>query len=147
MQLLPIDEVGRVSDFDGHLSEAALMALDMTKSFYRSIGYLKPWISYLAVTERACVGCCSFKSAPKNGQVEIAYFTFPGHEGRGVATSMARELIDLARAHCDSLLITAATLPGRNASHRVLEKLGFSPVAEVDHPDDGVVLEWHLLSE
>jgi RimJ/RimL family protein N-acetyltransferase len=41
--------------------------------------------------------------------------------------------------------VAAQTLPERNASHRVLEKLGFEAVETVDHPEDGMVLEWQLM--
>src|SRR5436190_11157789 len=37
------------------------------------------------------VGLCSFKTEPNDlGEVEIAYYTFPHREGRGIATAMAR---------------------------------------------------------
>lgn len=42
------------------------------------------------------VGTCGFKSSPDQGRVEIAYFTFPDFEGRGLATAMAGELLAIA---------------------------------------------------
>jgi hypothetical protein len=38
--------------------------------------------------------------------------------------------------------VFAQTLPERNASHRILEKLGFEAVGTINHPEDGEVLEW-----
>jgi GNAT superfamily N-acetyltransferase len=54
------------------------------------------WWGYLAVhpTDRDVVGTCGFRAGPDaNGEVEIAYFTFPGFEGQGVATAMAWRLL------------------------------------------------------
>ena len=57
---------------------------------------------------------------------EIAYFTFPEFEGRGIATAMARELLDLAKTAEPGIVVTAQTLPQHNASTRILEKLDFA---------------------
>src|SRR4030081_3746635 len=47
----------------------------------------QPWSGYLALDRtRNIVGTCGFKAPPDTeGVVEIAYFTFPGSEGLGVA--------------------------------------------------------------
>ncbi len=42
-------------------------------------------------------------------------------------------------------LTDVQTVPERNASHRVLENLGFEPAGAVEHPEDGTVLEWRLM--
>jgi RimJ/RimL family protein N-acetyltransferase len=57
---------------------------------------------------------------------------------------MASELIAAANARDPSVVVAAQTLPERNASHRVLEKLGFRHVGAVDDPEHGEVWEWHL---
>lgn len=101
-----------------------------------------PWMGYFAKEGRIFVGTCAFKAAPISGEVEIAYFTFPGNEGRGVATSMARELIQLAFKH-GVRRIKAQTLPEANASTRILEKLGFEYSGPVNHSEDGEVWEWY----
>jgi len=45
------------------------------------------------------VGLCSFKAEPSDlPEVEIAYFTFPHREGRGIATAMVRELTETSFA-------------------------------------------------
>jgi RimJ/RimL family protein N-acetyltransferase len=75
--------------------------------------------------------------------VEIAYFTFPGNEGRGIATRMASELVAIARQN-GVRAVKAQTLPRENASTRILEKLGFSKAGSVRHPEDGEVWEWRL---
>jgi RimJ/RimL family protein N-acetyltransferase len=142
LELVPIEHDGTPRAYAGELGEEARDGLAATVGFYRATGFEEPWISYLAVVGTAAVGICSFKSRPLDGRVEIGYFTFPGHEGRGVATAMAAELIDIAAAHDPEVLVTAQTLCERNASHRVLEKLGFRAIGTVDHPEDGIVLEW-----
>jgi [ribosomal protein S5]-alanine N-acetyltransferase len=102
-----------------------------------------PWAGYLVQEGEAFIGTCAFKTPPRAGAVEIAYFTFPGYEGRGVATEMALSLVALARRH-GVRLVRAQTLPQENASTSILRKLGFTLAGEVMHSTDGRVWEWHL---
>jgi RimJ/RimL family protein N-acetyltransferase len=111
---------------------------------YRAVGYEPPWIGYLAIEDGECVGTCGFKSPPQNNRVEIAYFTFPGHESRGVATRMAAELIHLATNTMPAPIVAAQTLPEDNASTSILKKLGFRLICTLEHPEDGSVWEWQL---
>ena len=113
-----------------------------TVEMYRTTGYHFPWFGYLAVDKGTCVGTCTFKALPVAGKVRIAYFTFPGYEGRGIASRMVADLIDLAISEAPDIRICARTLPTPNAATRVLEKSGFQKVAEVDRPQDGWVWEW-----
>lgn len=101
-----------------------------------------PWVGYLAEEQGVLVGTCAFKSPPEAGTVEIAYFTFPTHEGRGVATRMATSLVEIAGEN-GATRIKAQTLPERNASTRILEKLDFTLVGPAMHAEDGEVWEWH----
>jgi GNAT superfamily N-acetyltransferase len=103
------------------------------------------WSGYFVVDQetRKIVGSCAFKAPPTNqGTVEIAYFTYPGFEGRGYATAMATKLIALASQAAHVQMIIAHTLPESNASTRVLEKAGMRFVGEVNDPDDGRVWRW-----
>lgn len=118
--------------------------LKETSKFYERTGFKKPWISYLGVVGAKPIGICSFKSSPRDGQVEIAYFTFPNEEGRGFATEMARQLIEIAKSEQQNIRVIAQSLVAPNASHQVLKKLGFNPIGEIEHPSDGKVLEWEL---
>jgi RimJ/RimL family protein N-acetyltransferase len=52
---------------------------------------------YLVLETDTIVGTCAFRSLPRSGGIEIAYFTFPEFEGRGFATEMARHLIQIAK--------------------------------------------------
>ena len=113
-------------------------------ALYDSVGFQRPWICFFAELEGRVVGTCGFKGPPGDGKVEIAYFTFPGEESRGIATSMALLLIEASRCADPGLRITAQTLVDRNASHRILEKLGFRVADRLHDPEDGDVLEWEL---
>ena len=92
---------------------------------------------------REVVGACGFKSPPgADRTVEIAYFSFPPREGRGLATAMAAELTARAKASGAVDRVIAHTLPHLNASTRVLEKSGFLRDGEFIDPDDGLVWRW-----
>jgi ribosomal-protein-alanine N-acetyltransferase len=147
IELIPIDVDGTPRDFDHALSAPAREVLLATGALYAAVGFKEPWIGYLVVASSQAVGTCGFKSPPLDGRVEIAYFTFPEYENRGLATQMAGQLIALAHGTAPDVQIFAQTLPERNASTRVLEKLGFRRVGTVDHPEDGEVWEWQLARE
>ena len=109
---------------------------------YGRRGYVEPWIGYLATEGETWVGCCGFTAPPAGGIVEIAYYTFPGFEGRGIATGMAQRLITIARESDSSVRVIAHTLTEENASNHILKKLGFVFAGAVDHPEDGNIWEW-----
>jgi ribosomal-protein-alanine N-acetyltransferase len=144
IELTPVDVDGKPRDFDHPLSATAREVLLATGALYDAVGFEEPWIGYLVVAGSQAVGTCGFKSPPLDGRVEIAYFTFPEYENRGLATQMAGQLIALAQGAAADVNIVAQTLPERNASTRVLEKSGFRRVGTVDHPEDGEVWEWQL---
>jgi RimJ/RimL family protein N-acetyltransferase len=114
----------------------------LSAAWYARVGYVPPWVGYFAVTAGITVGGGGFKEAPKNGRVEIAYFTVPEFEGRGFASRTARALVAIARQADAGLIITAQTLPVENASTAILRKLGFRLDRTIDHPQDGEVWEW-----
>ena len=126
------------------LPNAAKEVCATTASLYRSVGFEPPWTGYFVLSQGVVTGTCAFTSPPRHGRVEIAYFTFPEFEGRGLPTSMARALIGIARAAQPQIKITAQTLPTPNASNTILQKLGFRYSGTIDHPEDGKVWEWHL---
>ena len=118
--------------------------ISATKKMYTSIGSTAPWIGFLAEVGGQIVGTCGFKGPPVDGAVEIAYFTFPEFENQGMATRMAESMIEIARHTNESIRVIAQTLPDRNASHRILEKLQFTATGIKHHETDGNVLEWCL---
>jgi [ribosomal protein S5]-alanine N-acetyltransferase len=146
MQLLltPIERDGTLPDDHGELSELVRAVLTATADLYANVGFEAPWIGYIALNDDTPVGTCGFKSAPRNGRVEIAYFTFPGCEGCGVGTAMAAALVALAEECDPGITIAAQTREARNASHAILEKLNFRQIATIAHTEDGTVVEWQL---
>jgi ribosomal-protein-alanine N-acetyltransferase len=74
------------------MSELPVVATEVGAAYvalYKSLGFVQPWLGYFGRQDPVCIGTCGFKGPPKNNRVEIAYFTFPGHEGRGYARRMA----------------------------------------------------------
>lgn len=143
MKLIEIGESGELAEqiiVDDFLREV----IEATVADYRRTGFVPPWIGYVGLEDRVPVGVCGYKSQPVDGRVEIAYGSAPGHEGKGVATALAAELVKLARGENASLTVVAQTLPEENASTSILKKLGFQMMRTVDHPEDGMVWEWEL---
>ena len=125
LELVAITQNGELSKPAASASPVAAEIVDATTKLYRTVGYEPPWVGYLAIENGICVGTCGFKSPPQNNRVEIAYFTFPGHESRGVATRMASQLIRLALDKMPAVTVAAQTLPEENASTSILKKLRF----------------------
>ena len=142
MHLIPIPRDGSVGLSGVTLPEVAMSVIAPTVQMYARGGYVEPWVGYLAIEGGNCVGACGFTSPPAGGVVEIAYFTYPDFEKRGVATRMAQRLISIAQECDPSVRIIAHTLTEENASTRVLRKLGFVFIGAVDHPEDGKIWEW-----
>ena len=103
------------------------------------------WGAFWAVEslgdQARAVGLCSYKNEPDAcGEVEIAYYTFPHRERRGVATAMVRALTAGASPHVT--LVIAHTLPVENASCRALQRCSYRWAGEVIDPEDGLVWRW-----
>ena len=141
-RLIEIDEALLLDKLPTDVPDLVAEVVAASKQMTKSGAAEKPWISYLAEVDDRVVGTCAFKGPPTGGRVEIAYFTFPGHEAKGIATRMGRALLEIALRTDPAVEIFAQTLVERNASHRVLEKLCFEVFGIVDHKEDGQVLEW-----
>jgi RimJ/RimL family protein N-acetyltransferase len=145
MKLVPILKNGTVGASYPEDSEVVASVLEATVAMYGRSGFEPPWIGYLAAENGIVVGTCGFTGPPKSGEVELAYFTFPGHEGVGVATRMGQSLVALARrSNWSTLEVCAHTLPEEGASAAILRKLGFVLLGEVELPEDGIVWKWTL---
>ena len=140
LRFQPIERQGTLASVKA--DELVSQVVEGTRALYERVGFETPWIGYLAYRDGTPVGTCGFKGPIEDGRVELAYFTFPEFEGRGVAMAMARWLVERAREHEAQPLLAAQTLPERNASHRILEKLGFVNTGTVEHDEDGTVIEW-----
>lgn len=103
-----------------------------------------PWGSYLIADARSgqIVGVCAFVDAPNNGEVEIAYYTFPPYEGRGYATLAASAITALAMKSPLVRTVIAHTLMETNASTRILTRCGFVQTGQAIDPDEGTVWRW-----
>jgi RimJ/RimL family protein N-acetyltransferase len=144
LELVAITQNGTLAKSVICASPWAPRVVAATTRLYRTVGYEPPWLGYLAFEGGACVGTCGFKSPPQDNRVEIAYFTFPEHESRGVATRMASELVRLALDQMPGVTVAAQTLPAESASTSILKKLQFQLVGSLDHPEDGLVWEWQV---
>ena len=103
------------------------------------------WFSHLFVEpgEKRLIGFGGYKGEPRESTVEIGYALAEAYRGAGRATEAARELIRRAQAAGVNRVI-AHTLPERNPSTRLLERLGFRMAEEVVDPEDGTVWRWEL---
>lgn len=142
LRLVPLEKSGEPADDSLRLDDVARSVCGATAEMYGQVGFVKPWVCYLLADGDRVLGTCGFKSPPAGGEVEIAYFTFAGNEGRGLATRMARDLVGIARSARPDIVITAQTLPARSASTSILVKLGFSIRRTFVHSEDGEVWEW-----
>lgn len=147
MHLAPIPRDGNVRMSGIIVPAAATSAIASTVQVYERRGFVEPWIGYLAIEGGTCVGTCAFTSPPVGDVAEIAYFTFPDFEKRGIATRMAQRLISLAQESDSSVKIIAHTLTVENASTHILRKLGFVCTGTVDHPEDGKIWEWSFVPQ
>jgi ribosomal-protein-alanine N-acetyltransferase len=111
---------------------------------YRRVGFVEPWVSYVAVDGDRAVGGGAFVGPPSDNCVEIAYFTLKELEGRGYATQTAAQLLRIAQSFEPKIVIRALTLQEHNASTKILQRLGFSLFGNAHDSDAGDVWEWRL---
>ena len=101
-----------------------------------------PWCSYLARRDGVAVGVGGFKGPIDDARwVEIAYIIFIPWRSQGLATALAAELVEIARAEGAEGAL-AHTIPEVNASTRVLVANGFTQTREFVDPEDGLVWRW-----
>lgn len=108
------------------------------------------WWTYLFIypEEGTLIGSGGFKGVADNGgMVEIGYEIAPQYRKRGFATEAARGLVDYAFSHSHVKVVDAHTLPERNASAQVLEKVGMKYMGAVSDPDFGEIWHWRLSRE
>jgi len=84
------------------------------------------------------VGWGGFKGSPRDGVVELGYEIAASHQGRGFATAVTRAMVAEAFDAADVTSVIAHTLPEKNASNRVLEKVGFAFDRSVQDDDETV---------
>ena len=144
LQLCPIEIDGAV-DLGSAVPHPVLPdVVEATVALYQRKGFVRPWIGFVAIDAGQVVGSCGFAAPAEHGEAELAYFTFPGHEGRGIATRMALALMASAQqaAHLQGVCFIAHTLPAKGPSTSILGKLGFTLLGSMQHPEDGEVWKW-----
>jgi [ribosomal protein S5]-alanine N-acetyltransferase len=125
-------------------NEDCQQLIDIYENYYPQVGYIKPWIGYFVIRDHEVVGSCGFTSAPSEGRVEIAYWTFAKYEGQGVASYACAALIEIALKENSSLIITAKTAPEFNASTKILQKNNFIYKGIVQDHEIGDAWLWEL---
>jgi len=140
--LIPCDQNGTPTKTTLDMPEALVANCQATAELYRRVGFSPPWIGYVAAVENRGVGGGAFVGPPKDGYVEIAYFTLDDEQRKGYAFQTASSLVAVARAHDPEIGITAFTLKEENASTKILRSLGFSIVGVAQDADAGEVWEW-----
>jgi len=136
--------------YNARLHELSQPVAQQSLAFMKTFPYETgpEWFGYLVVEAetRQMVGTCSFKGPPaEDGVVEIAYFSFPGFEGRGIGTQMARFLVERAATLPYVTAVVAHTAAELNASTRILEKIGMQLTGEEE--EEGMpVWHWRLPS-
>jgi RimJ/RimL family protein N-acetyltransferase len=114
------------------------------EEFYPKIGFNKPWVGYFIFKNNQVVGTGGFTGQPKDGKVEIAYWTFKEFEGQGVATFACKELIAISKGADPTMIITAKTAPEYNASTKILQNNGFTFSEIVQDDEIGDAWLWTL---
>ena len=145
LEFIPIRKDGSCDATGTDTPEFVPGIIASMKGLYETMGYRPPWIGYLVKENDKLVGTCGFKAPPHDGRAELAYFTFPEHESRGIATQMAAELVRLSLEADQSVTVAAQTLPEKNASTSILKKLNFVVVGDAEDDEVGRVWEWQLV--
>jgi RimJ/RimL family protein N-acetyltransferase len=146
MKLIPIKEKLEDNTALFHDSQCTEI-VQMTVNYYKAIGFVEPWIGYLAEVDGKLVGSAGFKGQPINGKIEIAYGIFDAYQKQGMGTAICNELVNLVLKTDPSIKITARTLMEENFSTKILRKNDFTLVGTVIDPEDGEVWEWIYVPE
>lgn len=126
-----------------HSPETMIWMRDFLREFDADIH----WWNYLIVhrTDVRLIGTCGYKGTPSlDGEVEIGYEIAEKYQNQGLATEAARALVENAFAHQEVKRVVAHTLPEKNASNYLLQKLGFVFAGEYTDIEDGKLWAWHL---
>ena len=143
MELKPI-ELNIDKSEEIYASENCQLLLNVYNDYYKIIGYNFPWVGYFVCRGNEIVGSCGFKGQPKDGKVEIAYWTFKEYERQGIATFSCKELILISQQFDSSIIITATTAPENNASTKILQNNDFEFTKIVQDHEIGDAWLWIL---
>lgn len=93
------------------------------------------WGPWIVEADGVPVGWGGLDHAVVEGRVvvEVGYAVHPDHQGRGVATAVARAAVDLGRTELGFEEVVAIALADNQASQRVMEKAGLTRSREIAH--------------
>lgn len=100
---------------------------------------------FLDPKNKVLIGNGGFYGPPDDsGTVEIGYEIASEFWNRGFATEAVLAMINFAFAHKEVRAVMAHTLAEKNASNRVLQKVGMKFVAEIDDSEQGKTWRWQI---
>jgi len=143
-RLVACDANGRPDELIAELPSPIAEACKGCSDLYKRLGYMPPWVSYIALYSDFPVGSGAFVGPPVGNRVEIAYFTVPEHERRGFATLTAQGLVAIARECQPNVEIFAKTAPESNASTAILKNIGFELIGTTIDHEIGEAWAWLL---
>ncbi len=100
-----------------------------TLADYQKYGYGR-WACVLKANGEV-IGFAGLKYLPELQEVDIGYRLLPAYWGRGLATEACRAILDYGRTRLGLERIIGLVDPANVASVRVLEKLGLTPVGQI----------------
>lgn len=107
----------------------------------------RTWWTYFHVlkSENMLTGTCGFKGPrAENGIVDFGYETAEAYRNRGLATELAKALIQFAFKNDRVKMVMAHTLAEENASAKVLRKCGLKITGEDVDEEVGKVWRWEI---
>ena len=128
-------------------AELGVGALQYSLNKLSQSGEEKGWLTYFPIHKKdnKLIGSGGYKGRPTNeGTVELGYEIAFEYRNRGLATEMAKGLIENAFKDSRVSSIIAHTLRQENPSTKVLTKCGFDKIEEINDPDDGLMWKWEL---
>lgn len=108
------------------------------------------WGTHLFIhkKDKKLIGIGGFKgAADKHGAVEIGYEIAPEYRNQGLATEIARGLINRAFSFSKVRMVDAHTAAEENASGRILHKCGMKKIIEKYDAQDGGSWQWRVTRE
>jgi RimJ/RimL family protein N-acetyltransferase len=160
LDLLPCDEATLRAVVEGREALAAHLRVEVPEgwpAFPESYAHaldvvladpgIAPWWTHLFIEREAAslVGAGGYTGRPSpDGVVEIGYEIAPEFRGRALAVEAAQGLLDHAFTDPAVSAVIAHTRPESNASTRVLEKIGFRRVDDVEDREEGTLWRWRV---
>ena len=137
---LKIININENRTYEIYSSTECQQVITSMEEYYPKIGFNKPWVGYFIFKNNQVAGTCGFTGQPKDGKVEIAYWTFKEFERQGIASFACKELIAISKKTDPTITITAKTAPEHNASTKILQNNSFEFTEVVQ--DDGIGDAW-----